>query len=120
LYENSPKSEKIDCLSSGKLYPSKMTLKLSINKKAFDVMVSGEKTEEFRDESKWIMSRLKKDYDFVQFTNGYGDERPVFVAKFLGYTTGDVNKKYSNGLSVEGNKIIIKLGEIVEKRNLKI
>ena len=48
------------------------TLKLSINKKAFDVMVTGEKTEEFRDESKWIMSRLKKDYDFVQFTNGYG------------------------------------------------
>ena len=41
------------------------TLKLSINKKAFDVMVSGEKTEEFRDVSKWILSRLKKDYEYI-------------------------------------------------------
>ena len=94
------------------------TLKISINKKAFDVMVTGEKTEEFRAESKWIMSRLKKDYDFVQFTNGYGKERPVFIAKCLGYSFEDVDKVYSNGLLVKGTKIIIKLGEIVEKRNV--
>lgn len=93
------------------------TLKLSINKKAFDVMVTGEKTEEFRDESKWIMSRLKKDYDFVQFTNGYGKERPVFIAKYLGYSFGDVDKVYSNGLSVKGIKIIIKVGEIVDVKH---
>ena len=95
-----------------------MTLKLSINKKAFDVMVSGEKTEEFREESKWIMSRLlNKKYNFVQFTNGYGKERPVFLAKYLGYSMGNVDKVYSNGLSVSGDKVIIQLGEITEKHN---
>lgn len=99
------------------LRESKMTLKLSINKQAFEVMVSGEKTEEFREQSKWIMSRLKKNYEFVQFTNGYGNERPVFVAKYLGYEIGGVCKTYSNGLSVQGEKVIIKLGAIIEKRN---
>ena len=94
------------------------TLKLSINKKAFDVMVSGEKTEEFRDVSKWILSRLKKDYEYIQFTNGYGSERPVFIAKYLGHVVGDVDKKYSNGLIVQGNKVILKFGEITEKRNI--
>lgn len=95
------------------------TLKLSINKKAFDVMVTGEKNEEFRDESKWILSRLvNKKHEFIQFTNGYGKDRPVFVAKYLGYTSGEADKKYSNGLTVTGNKIIIKFGEIIDKKNL--
>ncbi len=96
------------------------TLKLSINKKAFDVMVTGEKFEEFRDESKWILSRLKKPYEFIQFTNGYGDERPVFIAKYLEYALADVDRVYSNGLKVKGKKIVITFGEITEKRNVKI
>ena len=94
------------------------TLKLSINKKAFEVMVTGEKIEEFRDESKWILSRLNKNYDYIQFTNGYGNERPVFIAKYLGYIAADVDKVYSNGLKVKGEKIVIKFGEITEKRNV--
>ena len=74
------------------------TLKLS-------VMVIGEKFEEFRDESKWILSRLNKDHDYIQFTNGYGSERPVFIAKYLGYTVANVDKVYSNGLVVKGEKL---------------
>jgi len=96
------------------------TLKLSVNKMAFSVMVTGEKTEEFRDETKWIMSRLlKKDYDFIQITNGYGGNRPVLVAEYLGYSiVSDVDKTYSNGLTVKGEKVVIKLGKIVETRNV--
>ena len=95
------------------------TLKLSVNKMAFNVMVTSEKTEEFRDETKWMMSRLlNKNYDFIQITNGYGSERPVFVAEYLGYTIANVDKVYSNGLVVKGEKVVIKFGEIVETRNI--
>ncbi len=95
------------------------TLKLSVNKLAFIVMVTGEKTEEYREESKWILSRLKKDYDFIQITNGFGSDRPVFVAEYLGYSiVSDVDKVYSNGLSVKGNKVVIRFGKIIDKRNV--
>ena len=83
------------------------TFKLSINKKAFEVMVTGEKFEEFRNESKWILSRLNKDHDYIQFTNGYESESPVFIAKYSGYTTANIDEVYSNGLAVKGENIVI-------------
>ena len=110
--------QKIDSLLERKLMCQMTTLKLSINKKAFDVMVTGEKCEEFRDESKWILSRLKKSYDYIQFTNGYGNERPVFIAEYLGHSVANVDKVYSNGLVVKGEKIVLRFGKIIEKRNV--
>ena len=61
---------------------------------------------------------MKKNYDYIQFTNGYGNERPVFIAKYLGYSVANEDKTYSNGLVVKGEKIVIKFGEITEKRNI--
>lgn len=103
-------------------------LHLSLVKDAFDVMVTGEKPEEYRSPTRWIKVRLyakdfsRKDYGLVKFVNGYGFDKPYFIAEFNGFEYAKIAevKQYSNGLSVcilKGD-IIIKLGKIVERGNL--
>ena len=96
----------------------KRVLKLTLHKKAFEVMVTGEKKLEFRKPSAWIMSRLKgKDYDAVEFVNGYGVHRPRFMATFKEYHVADENEEfnYSNGLKVkvEPGDICIRIGKVI-------
>ncbi|HET8738051.1 MAG TPA: hypothetical protein VFM69_15780 [Pricia sp.] len=111
-------------------------LKLTLHKKAFEVMVTGEKTWEFRSKTDWIMSRLwnvdkkklypaklytRKHYDFVEFTNGYGKDRPYFKCEFLDFMENidPFVREYSNGLKVKvekGDQIIV-LGKIVNIKN---
>lgn len=105
------------------------TLKLTLHKKAFEVMVTGEKKKEFREFSDWITSRLysfdkegrktAKSYDFVEFTNGYGRNMPRFTAKFLGFERRQwVHEKYSNGLVVDAEMLwVIFLGDIISIEN---
>lgn len=101
------------------------TLKLTLSKAPFEVMVTGEKQIEYRRTSKWIESRLfdKKQvlrpYEYVEFTNGYGADKPWFRAKFMGVTVSDtINVTFTNGLCVNTNEktYCIQLGEVVEKR----
>ena len=71
------------------------TLYLTLKKQAFDVMKTGEKKEEYRKESKWIMSRLNKDYKYVKFTNGYRKESPSFIVEYKGWErVKDVERIY--------------------------
>ena len=99
------------------------TLHLTLHKKAFDVMITGAKRFEIRKPSAWIKSRLfgkngnPKTYEAVHFTQGYGKNRPFFMAKFIGF--GEVKEKtnweYSNGLAVEtepGDYMIV-FGDII-------
>ena len=105
---------------------------LSLEKKPFQVMVTGEKKEEFRENKKWMTSRLidkvtgqPKPLKFIRFTNGYGNDKPYFICEYKGfsYVGSDYTpRKYSNGLVVsdvhEGH-YIIHCGAIVETGNLK-
>ena len=100
-------------------------LKLTLKKEPFDVMITGEKKNEYRNNSEWMRSRLydqmgkKRYYDFVEFTNGYGKDRPKFTVKFKGFEKiYKVNKKYSNGLVVfypkcKNGYFKIMLGDII-------
>jgi hypothetical protein len=103
-----------------------MTLKLTLKKMPFEVMVTGEKKIEFRCPSKWIESRLfdkensKRNYKFIEFTNGYGKSRPFFKAKYNGfYVSNNVNELFSNGLEIISNEktYCIKIGDIIEIKN---
>ena len=105
---------------------SKKTLKLTLSKKPFEVMITGEKTEEFREVKKWTTSRLynkdgsKKEYKYVKFTNGYGKDRPYFICIFNGtYIGNHINRTYSNNLnlSFENEIYVIELGEIIITKN---
>lgn len=99
-------------------------LKLTLKKQPFEVMETGEKRNEYRSPSEWIKSRLfdkdgyAREYDAVEFTNGYGATRPRFMCKYLGFGLSNKNYRlsYSNGLQVhvsEGD-YVIKLGEIIK------
>ena len=99
------------------------TLYLTLSKMPFDVMVTGEKTTEYRNPSKWILSRLQgKDYDLIKFVNGYGSEKPYFISKFRGWEieTDPYSVVFSNGLKVDSKKGTVKIyaGDIVERGNL--
>ena len=106
------------------------TLHLTLSEKPFEVMFTGEKTVEFRKASDWIKIRLfnkdgsRKHYDVVKFTNGYGKDRPFFIAIFKGFdkASEDSVKTYSNGLEViiKQNDFIIYLGDIIECSNIKM
>ena len=103
------------------------TLHLTLKKSAFDVMITGEKTKEFRKPSKWIISRLvdnngnPKTYDNVKFVNGYGHDKPTFLADYKGFRIAEQETyiKYSNGLTVvvEKGDYIIMLGSVFYKSN---
>lgn len=115
------------------------TLKLTLSKKPFEVMVTGEKKFEYRKPSKWIKSRLwklegylfpekketpvfkPKEYDLIEFTNGYGKNKPRFTAEYMGFmeNISPHTITYSNGLEVEieSRDIIIKIGKIITIEN---
>lgn len=106
----------------------KDTLHLTLHKKAFEVMVTGEKDREYRKPTAWIKSRLfhkngvKKEYKYIQFKNGYSKDAPCFTAELQEwwYAVGGVKREYSNGLKVQIEKddIVFGLGEIIETRKL--
>lgn len=102
---------------------SKRILHLSLKKPQFEVTISGEKKSEFRKPSKWILSRIiGKEYDFIKFTNGYGNHRPSFLCEFKGWRYAESNNhKYSNGLVVntDNSYIEILLGIISDMRNIE-
>ena len=98
-------------------------LHLSLKKEPFEVMVTGEKKHEFRKNSRWINSRLYgKSYDVVKFVNGYGSDKPYFIAEYLGYDRVKYIHQhyYSNGLVVTcfNGDFVINLGKIIEKGNI--
>ena len=101
-----------------------------MNKAPFEVMVAGEKQVEFRDmKSASIKGRLvdsktgkDREYDLVQFTNGYGSTRPRFTVPFKGYELKEegVHEIYSNGLEVDTRgkaTYVIFLGDDIVRMN---
>ncbi len=62
-------------------------LRLTLNRQWFDMIASGEKREEYREQGKWIDSRVNanKNYDVVEFKNGYGPNVPTCIVEYLGY-----------------------------------
>lgn len=64
-------------------------LHLTLKKKWFDMVASGDKKEEYRKCGKWIESRLKgKTYDIVRFRNGYAPTSPIVDIEYIGTREG--------------------------------
>jgi len=90
------------------------TLKLTLKKKWFDMIASGEKREEYRVPSRWILSRLEnKEYDAVEFKNGYGPNVPTITLEYLGWHMGYGRAEWG-GESKPGEMLaVIRLGRII-------
>lgn len=98
-------------------------LYLTLSKLPFEVMLTGEKSTEYRVPSKWILSRLQgKKYDLIKFVNGYGSDKPYFIAKFRGweFETNPHTVYFSNRLKVVSKIGMVKIyvGEIIERCNI--
>lgn len=131
------------------------TLKLTIKKKWFDMIIQGEKTSEYREiKDHWcrrflffkdeievqayeeFISLLRapivspvglkelfedysvafRSYDLVEFTNGYGNDKPQVIFECRGITIGKGNVKW--GAPAE-DVFIIQLGKEVSRANVK-
>ena len=90
------------------------TLELTLKRKWFDMVASGEKKEEYRAASKWIMSRIEgKKYETVRFRNGYNADSPVCVCEYLGWELGYGKLKWGGGSAIGNPIVVIKLGNVL-------
>ena len=111
------------------------TLKLTVNKTWFDMYKSGYKKEEYREKKEYWFTRLCnkdalvngdilfKQFDFVEFTNGYSKTSPSLLFEFKGSRIGqDYNDDWGGFLmsDEEGYKkdcFIISVGREVGRLN---
>ena len=87
-------------------------------------MVEGTKTQEYRKPSNWIKSRLeKKEYQFIKFVNGYGNDKPFFVCEYKGYKIAEksqIAEFDGHQVNIEIGDYIIDLGKVIDSGNLAI
>ena len=97
---------------------------LNVKKQLFDMILSGEKTEVYRELSDYWIKRLTnydaycqfrnieyyKKFDFVDLKNGYSKKAPSFIIEFKGI----------NITKTTHPKFVIQLGKIILTKNLKI
>ena len=63
------------------------TLHLTIKRKWFDMIASGEKKIEYRETKRyWDKRLLGREYDEVYFRNGYSKNAPFMRVKYLGFS----------------------------------
>lgn len=96
------------------------TLHLTLKKKWFDIIASGEKTEEYREDKEYWHRRLQrnssigfitKKFDVVVFKNGYSKNAPTISFKCLEIKCGTGRQEWG---AESGKKyFVIKLGEKV-------
>lgn len=120
------------------------TLHLNLKKKWFDMILSGEKTEEYREiKIYWIirlvsaifideihfnhwrenlpqhitLQHVVNNFDTITFKNGYQKNAPEMVVEFKGIDIGEAYAAWSDNW--QGDVFRIKLGEILSTKNLK-
>lgn len=87
-------------------------LHMTLKKKWFDMILSGEKTEEYREIKPYWTKRLSKKYDIVRFRNGYNKDSPWFEIEFKNLETGIGRNDWGSGTEPV---FILKLGNITKK-----
>ena len=93
------------------------TLHLTIKKKWFDMILSGEKIEEYRDIKPYYNIRLiGREYDSVVFRNGYARDAPSLTIelKTIRFGTG----KPEWGAEEGKTYFVLSLGKIIDTKNI--
>ena len=101
------------------------TLYLTLKKKWFDMILSGEKTEEYREmKPYWLrLANATLMYDKIRFVNGYGKDRPSFEIELKDVVFAgrdfDIKGNEDWGADNSTNFYILKLGRILSKSNIR-
>ncbi len=86
-------------------------LSLTLKKQWFNLILSGEKTEEYREIKPYWNVRLKKNYDVIRFRNGYISTSPWFMIQYKGFYCGNGRPEW--GAPKNQRVYILKLGKII-------
>ena len=88
-------------------------LHLTIKKKWFDMIASGEKIEEYRTIKEYWTTRLvNREYDAVLFRNGYEKDSPRLLIEYKGFHEG-FGMVPEWGAPAREKVYILRLGEII-------
>jgi hypothetical protein len=103
------------------------TLNLTLKKKWFDMISSGEKKEEYREIKEYWEKRLisnfneleenggglvfYNDFDQIQFRNGYAKNAPTMTVECKGIEIGEGKPEW--GAEIGKKYFVIKLGKIL-------
>ena len=97
-------------------------LHLTLKRKWFEMILRGEKPEEYR-EIKWHwIQRLTfdmikhKSFDIVRFRNGYDKDAPTFDIEFRGIEIREGNPEWGAAPSMK--YFVIRLGKLIFGKNL--
>lgn len=102
----------------------KKTLHLNLKKKWFDMILSGEKKEEYREIKSYWLTRFKYycnhedmthelnyDFDTITFKNGYSKNSPSFVIELIDISFGKAVEEWSDNW--QGEVFVLKLGKLI-------
>lgn len=108
-----------------------MTLHLTLKKKFFDMILKGEKKEEYREIKMYWAQRLMdgfpktfgidrlnpdfKDFKEIEFRNGYGKNAPTMTVECRGVKIGMTKSEWCD--DGEKESFIIQLGRIIFFKN---
>ena len=93
-------------------------LRLTLKRKWFDMIASGEKREEYRTPGKWILSRLEgKEYDRIEFKNGYGKGVPTMEVEYFGWAYSFGKPHWGGGGEPDQPFATIYLGRVLSLHN---
>ena len=73
----------------------KATLKIVIKAQWFDLIATNQKKIEYREQAPFWESRLydktgkKREYDFIEFINGYNTNAPRMITEYKGFNIKD-------------------------------
>lgn len=89
-------------------------LRLTIKRKWFDMIACGEKREEYREAGEWIDARVNafREYDVVEFKNGYGPNVLSCCVGYLGWAWREGNPAW--GAEPGKRYVVIKLGPVIQ------
>jgi len=90
---------------------------MTLKKKWFDMILSGEKLEEYRTIKPYWDKRLATHYDAIEFVNGYSPDSPRFVIEFESVKKGLGLIDW--GAEPYVNYYIIRLGKILSKNGVQ-
>ncbi len=99
------------------------TLHLTLERKWFDLILSGKKAIEYREFKPYWITRLEgKSFNEIIFINGYGKDRPfmrvefadISISRFYYAATGKNGEIFKAGTA----HYAIVLGKILETRNI--
>lgn len=93
------------------------TLHLTIKKQWFDMILSGEKTEEYRDIKPYYNLRLiGKEYDTAVFRNGYARDAPSLTIELKAIRFGTGKPEW--GAEEGKTYFVLSLGKIINTKNI--